>query len=69
VGPALARIDAALAAAERLIPAGEEEAVAAIGLVHCAQTVAATETLGATAAQALEARTDEALGAGAARSD
>ena len=43
VGPALDRIDAALAAAEQLIAAGGEQAVLALGLVLAASTIAATE--------------------------
>ena len=43
VGPALARIDAALAAAEGLISAGAERAISAIGLVHGAMVIASTE--------------------------
>jgi uncharacterized protein len=42
-GPALARIDAALSAAEALILAGGPRAFLAIGLVHGASTIAATE--------------------------
>jgi uncharacterized protein len=44
-GPALERIDAALEAAEALIAAGEEQALSAVGLVHAALVVAATETV------------------------
>jgi hypothetical protein len=62
VGDALARIDAALEAAERLIPAGGEAALASVGLIHCALTVAATETLDqAGAPDALGARAAETL--------
>jgi hypothetical protein len=44
-GPALERIDAALAAAEALIAAGEEQALTAFSLVHASLVVAATETV------------------------
>jgi hypothetical protein len=44
-GPALERIDAALATAEALIAAGGELAQAAVALVHAAIVVAATERL------------------------
>jgi hypothetical protein len=44
-GPALARMDALLAAAETLIGAGAEDPRPAIGLVHAAATIAATEPL------------------------
>jgi hypothetical protein len=44
-GPALARIDAALNAAEALIATGGEPAFMAVGLVHAAMAVAATERL------------------------
>jgi uncharacterized protein len=43
VGPALVRIDAALAAAEQLIAAGGEQGFLAIGLVQGASAIAATE--------------------------
>jgi uncharacterized protein len=43
-GPALARIDAALDAAERLITAGGRQALGAIGLMHSTMVYAATET-------------------------
>jgi len=42
---ALARIDAAMSAAEALIARGGPESYAAIGLVHGAATIAATERL------------------------
>jgi GNAT superfamily N-acetyltransferase len=42
-GPALTRIDAALSAAEELIAAGAPRSLLAIGLVHAASTIAATE--------------------------
>jgi hypothetical protein len=45
-GPALERIDSALAGAERLIADGGEERTLAIGLVHAAMTIAATERVG-----------------------
>jgi hypothetical protein len=44
-GPALARIDALLSAAEQLIAQGEETATAAFGLVMSAGAIAATEPL------------------------
>jgi hypothetical protein len=44
-GPALARIDTAMRAAEHLIANGGPESVAAVGLVHAAAAVAATEPL------------------------
>ena len=47
VGPALARIDALLAAAERLISEGGETAYLAFGLVMASGAIAATEPLGA----------------------
>jgi len=43
VGPALARIDQALGAAESLIGLGGERAFQAVGLVHSAMALAATE--------------------------
>jgi len=43
VGPALERIDGALASAEAMIAAGGEDAVLAIGLIHAAATIAGTE--------------------------
>jgi hypothetical protein len=43
VGPALQRIDAALAAAEQLVDAGGEQASLAIGLIMAAGAIAATE--------------------------
>jgi hypothetical protein len=46
-GPALERIDAALAAAEQLIGQGGDQAIQAIGLVHAANTLAVTERLAA----------------------
>ena len=45
VGPALRRIDAALAAAEQLIEAGGEQAFLAFGLVMAAGVIAATEPI------------------------
>lgn len=45
VGPALERIDAALAAAEQLITAGGEQAYLAFGLVMAAGAIAATEPI------------------------
>jgi hypothetical protein len=42
-GPALERIDAALSAAEQLIAAGPPRSFLAIGLVHGAATITATE--------------------------
>ena len=42
-GDALARIDASLDAAERLILAGGRQAFAAVGLVHATMVLAATE--------------------------
>jgi hypothetical protein len=45
VGPTLERIDAALAAAESLINAGDEHAITGIGLMHAANTLAVTEPL------------------------
>jgi hypothetical protein len=45
-GPALARIDTALDAAERLIAAGGRQALGAIGLVHSTMVYAATERVG-----------------------
>jgi uncharacterized protein len=47
VGPALARIDSLLAAAERLISEGGETAYLAFGLVMASGAIAATEPLGA----------------------
>ncbi len=44
-GPALARIDELLAAAERLLPAGPDETRAAFGLVSASGVIAATEPL------------------------
>jgi uncharacterized protein len=45
-GDALARIDATLDAAERMIPAGGRQAAIAIGLVHSTMVFAATEPVG-----------------------
>ncbi|HWF74359.1 MAG TPA: amidohydrolase family protein [Solirubrobacteraceae bacterium] len=45
VGPALERIDGLLTAAELLIGAGAEDPRAAIGLIHAAATIAATEPM------------------------
>jgi hypothetical protein len=42
-GPALERIDAALAGAERLILDGGEDQLLALGLVHASAAIAATE--------------------------
>jgi hypothetical protein len=44
-GPALARIDAALSAAEQLLHAGGDQAQLALGLVHGAMAIAGTERL------------------------
>jgi hypothetical protein len=44
-GPALARIDNAMRAAEHLIAKGGPQSLAAVGLVHAAAVVAATERL------------------------
>lgn len=44
-GPALERIDGLLAAAETQIPAAEPGSLLAVGLVHAAATIAATEPL------------------------
>jgi len=44
-GPALARIDAAMSAAEQIIAQGGTEAMTVFGLLHGAATIAATERL------------------------
>ena len=46
-GPAIERIDALLATAEKLAVSGAPESLAAIGLVHAASVIAATEPAGA----------------------